>query len=114
MGLPVQWQLLRQIWDPVGTCSRNFVWLKQAGALCPTVLCVPLLQGGFQPLTSDILPWYRYSSPSCPGAQCVFLLGSSLSPESMAQLMKQLLYCGRFQPGAIKKKRNWFQFILTI
>lgn len=56
MGLPVQWQLLRQIWDPVGICSRNFLWLKQAGALCPTVLCVPLLQGGFQPLTSDILP----------------------------------------------------------
>lgn len=26
------------------------------------LLCVPLLHGAFQPLTSDILLWYRYSS----------------------------------------------------
>lgn len=94
-----------QIWDPAGKWhKRKRLWLMQP------VLCAP---GYFVFLfyveLSKLWPVISYLSIAVvvhPSTQLVFLLESSILPGGMAQLMRQLFCCGRFQPGAIKKKKK--------
>lgn len=74
---------------------------------CRLVLCAPeyFVFLSYREV-SNLWPVTSYPGIVTVAPPALVLLGGSLSPERMAQLMKQLLYCGRFQPGAIKKKKK--------